>query len=430
MRFRFGASEDAVPIAGPTPVRHCLMQSMIAASPAEGRGAPKRRNTRLSDSLPTGSSLPTETEAEEVPNAPQSEKPLLMTYRSVGLGVWGAVLRFVGMPLEKLALFMNSSQVSGSGQLGQAWKLVFADGPLAPFKVVGRASIVAWFFQYALPSVSNPLLLLQRLLLPFPALAASWMWVHPALRSCHRTRLLDSHRFHRYSAMGLVFQGVDLSLSTAFGVDRVQYGAQLMAPVDTSAPPPSPNDMVRQAVKTTAAPVISGTIESCIANRAEVQRYFGLDKFAEVQKSAGAFTRAFGPAFLANATRNAVMSSTSFVLTPITYKHFFPQERKSQSTLFWYGLAMNIFVGNVVAINLQALWGRSLDSLAANGRIHYRGVIDEGLRKEGIGAFITPSKWFSRVLMNAPAQGTLPWFYNECLPLGEGPIRSLAARLG
>ena len=75
--------------------------------------------------------------------------------------------------------------------------------------------------------------------------------------------------------MGLVFQGVDLSLSTAFGVDRVQYGAQLMAPVDRSAPPPSPNDMVRQAVKTTAAPVISGTIESCIANRAEVQRYFG-----------------------------------------------------------------------------------------------------------------------------------------------------------
>ena len=45
-------------------------------------------------------------------------------------------------------------------------------------------------------------------------------------------------------------------------------------------------------------------------------------------------------------------------------------------------------------------------------------------------AFITPSKWISRVLMNAPAQGTLPWFYNEVLPLGEGPVRALAAKFG
>ena len=34
-------------------------------------------------------------------------------------------------------------------------------------------------------------------------------------------------------------------------------------------------------------------------------------------------------------------------------------------------------------------------------------------------AFITPPKWFSRVLMNAPAEGTLAWFYNRVLPVFE-----------
>ena len=40
--------------------------------------------------------------------------------------------------------------MSGSGQLGQALKLTFADGFFGPFKVVGRASMIAWFFQYAM----------------------------------------------------------------------------------------------------------------------------------------------------------------------------------------------------------------------------------------------------------------------------------------
>ena len=41
---------------------------------------------------------------------------------------------------------------------------------------------------------------------------------------------------------------------------------------------------------------------------------------------------------------------------------------------------------------------------------------------DGFAAFFTPSKWFTRVLMNAPAQGTIPWFYNEILPMGEKPF--------
>jgi hypothetical protein len=106
-------------------------------------------------------------------------------------------------------------------------------------------------------------------------------------------------------------------------------------------------------------------------------------------------------------------------LTPVTYKIYFPQEQKSKTSLFWYGLGMNIFVGNMVAITQQALWGRSLDHLATHGRIQYSHVIKDGLAKDGISAFFSTPRWFSRVLMNCPVQGSLPYFYNEILPLGE-----------
>ena len=44
-------------------------------------------------------------------------------------------------------------------------------------------------------------------------------------------------------------------------------------------------------------------------------------------------------------------------------------------------------------------------------------------------AFFTPAKWFSRVLMNAPAQGTIPWFYNQVLPIGERPFMTMMQSL-
>ena len=111
---------------------------------------------------------------------PSVEAASQMVYRSSGLGVWGAVLRFGGMPLEKIALFSNSSQVSGKGQLGQAVKLTFAEGMLAPFRVVGPASFVAWFLQY--------------------------------------------------SVMGFVFQSCDRTLSKVMGVPNVYYGDELFEP--------------------------------------------------------------------------------------------------------------------------------------------------------------------------------------------------------
>ena len=58
------------------------------------------------------------------------ESSIRMTYRSVGIGTFGVIMRWGGMPLEKIALFMNSSQVSGKGQFGQAVKLTFKDGTL------------------------------------------------------------------------------------------------------------------------------------------------------------------------------------------------------------------------------------------------------------------------------------------------------------
>lgn len=76
----------------------------------------------------------------------------------------------------------------------------------------------------------------------------------------------------------------------------------------------------------------------------------------------------------------------------------------------------------MVAITQQAFWGRSLDYLRQHGRMDYMATIRHGLREDGLAAFFTVPKWFSRVLMNAPAQGTLPWFYNELLPMGEPAV--------
>jgi hypothetical protein len=293
----------------------------------------------------------------------------LVTYRSIGVGLFGVAMRAAGMPLEKIALYMNSSQVSGNNQLRQAARLAFQDGLVAPYKVVGPASLVAWFLQYGV--------------------------------------------------MGFAFQFFDHGLSQLMGVQPVCYGHQLMEPPQDTKQ--STTDKAKFTLKTLLAPVMAASIESKVSNRAEVQRYFGPEKFKLIEDTLKRkpLVRAAGPAFMSNAMRNIVMCNTTFVLTPITYKHYFPQEHKNMTTMFWYGLGLNIFVGNVVAITQQALWGRTLDYCARNGEIHYGAVIREGLANEGMSAFFTTPKWFSRVLMNAPAQGVLPWFYNEILPMGE-----------
>ena len=308
----------------------------------------------------------------------------LVNYRSLGIGIFGVVMRFAGMPLEKLALFMNSSQVSGKGQLNQAVRLTFRDGALAPYRVVGGASFTAWFLQY--------------------------------------------------SVMGFAFQLVDHGLSSMLGVPVTPYGNDLLQDSNkndekNSDIPESMDFRMRSAGKTMLAPVLAACLETKVSNRAEVQRYFGRQQFATIESSLLAsrtnysvLSRLAGPAFFPAAIRNTIMCQTTFVLTPITYKFYFPQEHKTKSSLFWYGLALNICVGNVLAITQQALWGRSLDMLAQKGHINYTAVIQEGLQKEGMAAFFSAPKWCGRIMMNAPAQGILPWFYNDVLPMGERAV--------
>ena len=272
---------------------------------------------------------------------------------------------------------MNSSQVTGKNQFAQSIRLTFQGGALAPYRVVGPASLVAWFMQY--------------------------------------------------SVMGAAFQFFDRALSKALNVPPVIYGDQLMEP-PTTATHHSTNEEyatyhMKSSIKTIFAPVLSGSLESVVANRAEVQRYFGPVRFTtiESQLNWNPVGRLFAPAFMANAMRNIVMCSTSFIVTPITYKLYYPQEKKNNASLFYYGMGMN-FAGNTVAITMQALWGRALDYSVAEGtvrNINYLEVIRSSLKKEGISAFFTVPKWFSRILMNAPVQGSLPWFYNNVLPLGE-----------
>ena len=92
---------------------------------------------------------PSEVAARELGLPWAVAQPTLVAYRSAGIGLFGALMRFAGMPLEKLALYMNSSQVSGRGQFRQALALTFAEGPLAPYRVVGPSSLTAWFLQYS-----------------------------------------------------------------------------------------------------------------------------------------------------------------------------------------------------------------------------------------------------------------------------------------
>lgn len=325
----------------------------------------------------------TELQAEAIGMPLAVVEPTLVTYRSVGIGLFGVVMRYGGMPLEKIALYMNSSQVSGKNALAQAAQLTFKDGALAPFRVVGPASLVAWFLQY--------------------------------------------------SIMGFAFQFFDHSLSQALGVKPVYYGKELMEPAETEnvQQKRDPSYMAKTTIARVLSPLFAAVLESKVSNRAEVQRYYGPEKMAKVEArlGLGSLAKAAGPAFAPNAFRNIIMCNTTFLLTPVTYKLYFPQESKSKSSLFWYGLGMNMFVGNVFAITQQALWGRTLDYAAAEGKIVYKDVIRQGLRQDGMAAFFTAPKWFSRVLMNAPAQGVLPWFYNEVLPVGEPMVLSTVKHL-
>jgi hypothetical protein len=237
--------------------------------------------------------------------------------------------------------------------------------------------------------------------------------------------------------MGFVFQSCDRGLASALGVQTMVYGDELFDDKPREQPADAGTALyaIKSAGKTIAAPLVAGMIESGVSNRAEVQRFYGINKFTKIEQKLAwnPIGKACGPAFVANSSRNFIMSSTSFVITPTLF-NMLPAEQKTQSNLFWFGLGVNIFGGNVIAITQQALWGRVLDYGAEGGgqKINYKEVIKSSLKKEGYSgkhraantfpviaclnnfsyptlraaAFFTLEKWFARVLMNAPAQGS------------------------
>ena len=150
--------------------------------------------------------------------------------------------------------------------------------------------------------------------------------------------------------MGLAFQFFDHALSKGLGVAHVYYGNELMLPPPENDGASKSNESEKNAsyqaksvAKTILAPILAASLESVVANRAEVERYFGRSKFSAIETKLrwNPVGRLFAPAFGANAMRNVIMCNTSFILTPITYKLYYPQSKKSQGSLFWYGMGMN-----------------------------------------------------------------------------------------
>eukprot|EP00299_Pterocystis_sp_00344_P013150 c6412_g1_i1.p1 GENE.c6412_g1_i1~~c6412_g1_i1.p1 ORF type:complete len:379 (-),score=58.96 c6412_g1_i1:14-1105(-) len=320
-----------------------------------------------------------------------TEQAILVAYRSFGLGVWGSTLRFIGMPLEKVALEANSGRVKhipgGPSELSQAIRQVAQRGWADPWKVVTTRSMTAWFVQYGL--------------------------------------------------MGLAFQMLDLGISRALNVPPQIFGRRIFDKENLEAMDRSRDSPTKQTVllifKSITAPFLASVAESMVANKAEVTRYLGPATFKALQarrvdKSIlGRIYGACGPAFAPNVARNFIMSSTSFVITPNLFARL-PEEYRTPRNLLLFGLALNMGPANGLAITMQSLWGRSLDHInqSPTARSSYRQVISTSLEQSGYRAFFTPTKLFTRVLMNTPAQGTIPWFANVLLPKWEGKVVQIA----
>ena len=321
------------------------------------------------------------------------EEATELVYRSSALGIWGIVVRFVQMPLERIALVTNSSQVSGKGQLSQAWKIVWQDGLRGPWNVVTPRSAVAWFLQYGV--------------------------------------------------MGFAFQTADRVASSLLGVDRLVYGAALFEKKDdeeeeeTAAAASAAGAGVsafyiaRSCTKMVVAPALAGGFESFVSNKAEVERYLGRSEFQRLEllgKDGNAFKRIAGQAYVANTARNAIMSFSSFVATPFIFSKMCPEEHKTPKTLATWGIVGN-FTANILGTATQSGWGRALDFLARDGRLNYKEMIREGYKQDGYKAFVNPIKWGTRVTANVIPQGMIPWYYNTIVPLAEPRVKQMVGNV-
>ena len=252
---------------------------------------------------------------------------VIVTYRSSGLGIWGTLIRAVGMPLEKIALNANSAQVSGSGQFSQAIKITFEKGLLSPFSVLTPRSGIAWFLQY--------------------------------------------------SIMGFTFQIADRTLSNFLNVDVFEVAHlrkeenETEVEVESDDGTGSSNSLacegvqhdmqrdlsynLRFASKMILAPLMATSFESLVSNKAEGIRFYGPDKFAKIEgKNFGNMLHKYtGPAYGANVGRNFLMCSSAFVATPFVFGKL-PEEYKTSTNLFWFGLFGN-WTANLAAVQVRRI---------------------------------------------------------------------------
>jgi hypothetical protein len=119
---------------------------------------------------------------------------------------------------------------------------------LSPYRVVGPASLTAWFMQY--------------------------------------------------SVMGVAFQFFDQVLSSVLEVRPMYYGKELMDPPEPVTAGDEQSSALYQskaAVKTVLSPLLSATLESFVSNRAEAQRFFGPVPFAALEKRAQQISKGWIP---------------------------------------------------------------------------------------------------------------------------------------
>ena len=111
-----------------TPPGRTRRLALITAHPTAGHWAMAMAEKRLPRSLSGCLEPPSAEPALD----PSLLVPAQMSYRSTGLGFYAIAVRCCTMPLEKLAMIMNSAQVSGQGQMRQARSLTRSRTPTRP----------------------------------------------------------------------------------------------------------------------------------------------------------------------------------------------------------------------------------------------------------------------------------------------------------
>ena len=250
---------------------------------------------------------------------------VIVTYRSSGLGIWGTVIRAVGMPLEKIALNANSAQVSGSGQFSQAIKITFEKGLLAPFSVLTPRSGIAWFLQYSIMGFTFQIA--DRTLSKF---------LNVDVFEVAHLRKEDNDETE------VEMESNDGNGSNSLACEGVQHDVQRDLSYN-----------LRFASKMILAPLMATSFESLVSNKAEGIRFYGPDKFAKIEgKNFGNMLHKYtGPAYGANVGRNFLMCSSAFVATPFVFGKL-PEEYKTSTNLFWFGLFGN-WTANLAAVQVR-----------------------------------------------------------------------------